>query len=75
MRAYGLWGVDAVGMSTVPEAMLGNAMGMEVAAVSCITNRAAGIGEGPLVHDAVLAVAEAAVPRMTQLLNAIIAAA
>jgi purine-nucleoside phosphorylase len=73
IRAYGLWGVDAVGMSTVPEAMLGHAMGMEVAAVSCITNMAAGIGSQILTHDEVLAATQAAAPRMRQLLDAVLA--
>jgi purine-nucleoside phosphorylase len=73
IRAYGAWGVDAVGMSTVPEAMLGNAMGLEVAALSCITNMAAGIGGQPLAHDEVLAASHAAAPRMIRLLDAILA--
>ncbi len=74
IRAYAGWGVDAVGMSTVPEAILGNAMGMAVAAVSCITNRAAGIGEGALNHEEVLAATAEAAPRMARLLDAVIRA-
>ena len=72
IRAYAGWGVDAVGMSTVPEALLGSAMGMEVAAVSCITNRAAGIGGQTLTHDEVLEATAAAAPRMRRLIEALI---
>jgi purine-nucleoside phosphorylase len=46
--------VDAVGMSTVPEVIVARALGMRVAAVSCITNPAAGISLAPLNHQEVL---------------------
>ena len=72
IRAYAGWGVDAVGMSTVPEALLGSAMGLEVAAVSCITNRAAGIGGQTLTHDEVLEATAAAAPRMRRLIEALV---
>lgn len=48
-------GADAVGMSTVHEAMALNSMGAEVVGLSLITNLAAGIGEVPLSHDEVVA--------------------
>jgi purine-nucleoside phosphorylase len=49
-------GVDAVGMSTVPEVIVARAVGMRCAAVSCITNKAAGLSPEPIAHEEVLAV-------------------
>ena len=70
IRAYRALGADAVGMSTVPEAMLAHATGMRVVALSCITNYAAGIGAGTLSHDDVTRAARAAMPRMRAVLAA-----
>lgn len=47
-------GADAVGMSTVPEALAARHMGLEVLGLSCITNMAAGVLPEPLNHDEVL---------------------
>ena len=55
IRAFARLGADAVGMSTVPEATAARQCGLRVAAVSCITNRAASLGEGVLSHEEVLA--------------------
>ena len=56
IRAFRRLGADAVGMSTVPEVLMARYGGMEVAALSCITNRAAGMSAEQLSHDEVLAV-------------------
>jgi purine-nucleoside phosphorylase len=58
IRAFAKLGADAVGMSTVPEAIVARQCGMKVAAVSCITNLAAGIGRKNLSHTEVLETAE-----------------
>ncbi len=50
-------GADAVGMSTVPEVIVANYLGMKVLGISCITNYAAGISPHKLSHDEVTLVA------------------
>ena len=47
-------GADAVGMSTVPEAIVARHMGMKVLGISCITNMAAGVIDQPINHDEVI---------------------
>jgi purine-nucleoside phosphorylase len=54
IRAFARLGADAVGMSTVPEAIVARQCGLNVAAVSCITNLAAGISKEDLSHAEVL---------------------
>jgi purine-nucleoside phosphorylase len=54
IRAFARLGADAVGMSTVPEAIVARQCGMSVAALSCITNLAAGRNPRPLSHREVL---------------------
>lgn len=58
IRAFTMLGADAVGMSTVPEAIVARQCGIRVAGVSCITNLAAGISKENLSHGEVLETAE-----------------
>src|SRR6185437_13486803 len=58
IRAFARLGADAVGMSTVPEVIVARQCGLRVAAVSCITNLAAGISKEHLSHAEVLETAE-----------------
>ena len=54
VRMYRMLGADAVGMSTVPEAVTARHMGMRVLGISCITNLAAGISTEPIDHAEVM---------------------
>ena len=60
IRAFAKLGADAVGMSTVPEAIVARHCGLRVAAVSCISNAAAGLSPNVVSHEEVLATAKAA---------------
>jgi len=68
IRHFRAIGADAVGMSTVPEAIVANALGLAVAGLSCISNRAAGLGAERLLHEDVARVAAASLPRMQRVL-------
>ncbi len=65
-------GADAVGMSTVPEAIAARHMGLEVLGISCITNMAAGVLPQPLRHEEVLETARRVRGAFTALLEGII---
>jgi purine-nucleoside phosphorylase len=75
VRAYHIWKADAVGMSTVPEAIVANAIGMRVGAVSCITNMASGITGRPLSHSEVMEATESGAGKMRRLVEAVAASA
>ncbi|MDX2081499.1 MAG: purine-nucleoside phosphorylase [Terrimicrobiaceae bacterium] len=62
-------GADAVGMSTVPEAIQARALGMEVAAFSCLTNWGAGLSGEPLSHEEVTGMGRAAAADLIRLLR------
>lgn len=69
IQAFARLGADAVGMSTVPEAIVARQCGMKVAAISCITNLAAGLSKENLSHSEVLKTAEKVKSSAAQLLN------
>jgi purine-nucleoside phosphorylase len=73
IRALRACGADAVGMSTAREVQAGTEAGLECAAISCITNRAAGLSAEPLHHEEVLAMAAAQSDRLAQLLERFLA--
>lgn len=58
IRAMRILGADAVGMSTVPEAVAANHTGMNTLGISCITNMAAGMLDKPLSHTEVMETTE-----------------
>jgi purine-nucleoside phosphorylase len=70
MRALG---ADAVGMSTVPEAIVAKQMGMTTLGVSLITNAAAGIENGPINHADVMEMGQRVSKEFSELLTRVIA--
>ncbi len=68
IRMFGKLGADAVGMSTVPETLTAVHAGMKVAALSVITNLAAGLARDELTHHDTLAEAQKAHSRVESLL-------
>src|SRR5256885_13330268 len=65
-------GADAVGMSTVPEAIVARHMDMKVAGISCITNLAAGVSNRPIDHTQVMAIGERVREQFTELLKRVV---
>ncbi len=72
IRAFRALGADTVGMSTVPEVIAANYLGMRVLGMSCITNMATGIAKRPHSHEEVLATAAAAGERFCALTEALL---
>ncbi len=73
IRMCRVLGADAVGMSTIPEVIVANHMGIGVLGLSCITNMAAGILPQKLTHEEVLDTTEKAGERFQSLIGGIIA--
>jgi xanthosine phosphorylase len=69
IRAFQSLGVDAVGMSTVPECLIARHCGLRVVALAVITNFAAGLDSEVLSHEGTLASGQQAVPDMVRLLD------
>lgn len=73
VRLYRMFGADAVGMSTVPDAIAARHQGMKVLGISCITNMAAGMEEGEIDHDHVMSTGAQVADIFKELLRRVIA--
>jgi len=69
IKMLSILGADAVGMSTVPEVIAARQCNMEVLAISCITNMAAGISDSLVSHEEVVRMASAAVKKLAILIG------
>ena len=68
IRMYKLMGADAVGMSTIPEAIVGNYCGMKILGISCITNAASKTDGSKLSHEEVIAASAVAKDKFKKLI-------
>ncbi len=64
IRAFAALGADTVGMSTVPETIVANYLGMKVLGIACITNMATGLRTGKHSHEEVLRIANESSERL-----------
>lgn len=69
IKMFRTLGADAVGMSTVVEAIAANHSGMKICGISCVCNLAAGMSANPLTHDEVQAAANQAAPYFKKLVT------
>jgi purine-nucleoside phosphorylase len=72
VRMAEILGADLVGMSTVPEVIAANYLGMRVLGISCVTNMAAGILERPLAHAEVVETGRRTMPAFARLLRGVL---
>lgn len=72
IRLLRILGADAVGMSTVPEAIVARQMGIKVLGISCITNLAAGVTDEPINHEEVMETGEKVRETFKELLRRVI---
>lgn len=72
VRMLRILGADAVGMSTVPESIAANHLGIPVAAISCITNLAAGMSSQKLTHEEVMETSKMGAEKIENLLGEVI---
>lgn len=69
VKMLGVFGADAVGMSTCVEAIAANHMGLKICGISCVCNLGAGLSPNPLTHDEVQAAANKAAPLFKKLVS------
>ena len=69
IKAIKILGADAVGMSTVPEVILARFLGLKAAAISCITNMAAGMSDEAISHDHTKAMAPLGAAKLEKVLR------
>jgi purine-nucleoside phosphorylase len=69
IRAIRLLGGDAVGMSTVPEVILARFLGLRVAAISSVTNMAAGLSDEKISHEHTRAMAPLGAVKLEKVLR------
>ncbi len=72
IRAFRALGADVVGMSTVPEAIFANALGLKVAGLSCVCNWAAGLGDEKLSGEDVIRTANETMPQMRAVIRSFV---
>jgi purine-nucleoside phosphorylase len=72
IRLFRILGADAIGMSTVPEAIVARQMGIKVLGISCITNLAAGVTDAPINHEEVMETGERVKETFKELLRRVI---
>jgi purine-nucleoside phosphorylase len=74
IRAIRILGADAVGMSTVPEVILARFLGLKVAAISTITNKAAGLSDERISHEHTKAMAPLGAAKLERILRRFLSA-